>query len=442
MRRKVEDALIRWKQKARGRLPLLLLGARQVGKTYSVERFAQKHFDDFLTINFQTDLERLTRLFEIDLVPQRIVRDLSLLYGRAIDPKKTLLVFDEVQLCQPALSSLKYFAEQAPETFLIATGSLFGIVIHRDERYSFPVGKVEILHMYPLDFEEYLWAQGHGLWAEGIRACFAENRPFPAHREAMGLYREYLMVGGLPAAVNSYLSTRDFNNLREVQRGLATLYTADMAIYLDDTDASRTKAIWRSVPRQLARAHNHKFKFADVKSGARQHQYEAPFTWLENAGLVFRHRQVTSGETPFEPRGGGSFFKAYLLDVGLLSSQMGILPEVFLNPMGYQQIASGFRSALAENYIKQVLEANGLESYYWTSGNTAEIDFLIQDSRMRAVPLEVKSADNVQSKSLKVFREKYAAPLSLRLSSAEFGMAAGIKSVPLYAAYCITQGAC
>ncbi|MDR3315736.1 MAG: ATP-binding protein [Coriobacteriales bacterium] len=333
----------------------------------------------------------------------------------------------------------EHFAEKCPETYIIATGSLFGIIVHRETQYSFPVGKVEIVHLFPLDFEEYLWAQDKSVWTQGIRECFGQVRPFPAHREALALYREYLMVGGLPAAVNSWLANNDFSELRATQRNLAALYSADMGMYLEDLDASRARAIWSSIPRQLARELNKKFKLSDIQSGARQHQFEAPFTWLVNAGLVSRHHQVTSGETPFEPRGDGSFFKAYLLDVGLLSSQMGIRPDVFLDASGYGQIAAGFRGALTENYVKQSLDVNEVESYYWNSGNKAEIDFLIQDACMHVVPIEVKSADNVQSKSLKVFREKYNPPLSIRLSATNLGKANGLLTVPLYAAFCITD---
>jgi predicted AAA+ superfamily ATPase len=436
MKRKLESRLNDWKSKSK-RLPLLILGARQVGKTYLVERFAKEQFADYLILNFQTDLERLSRVFEVNLDSKRIVRELGLLYGKNITLENTLLVFDEIQLCQPAITSLKYFAERQPGMPIIATGSLFGIALHRDQRYSFPVGKVEIAHLHPLDFEEYLWAKDRALWANGIRECFAANEPFLAHREASALYREYLMIGGLPAVVADFVATDSFDSARELQRSLSTLYTADMSIYLSDIDASRTRAIWNSIPRQLAREQNNKFKLADVKSGARQKEFEAPFSWLESAGLVFRHWQTIGGMTPFEPRLDGTFYKAYLLDVGLLSSQMGVRPDVFLDHDGYRQISPAFRGALAENYIKQTLEANEVESFYWTSGNRAEIDFIIQDSRMRPVPLDIKSADNVQSKSLKVYQDKYSPELSVRISLAEFGHHKGLKSVPLYAAFCI-----
>jgi len=376
-------------------------------------------------------------LFEIDLDPLRIMRDLGLLYNKRIDPHKTLLVFDEIQLYQPALTSLKYFAEQSAKTPIIAIASLNKIVVHRQPQYSFPVGKVDIVNMHPLDFEEYLWAHNKASWAAAIRECFTQNEPFPAHRDAINTYHEYLMVGGLPAATDAFITHQDFEEVRSIQRNLAALYTADMSIYLDDIDASRTLAIWDNIPRQLARDSNNKFKLADIKTGARYHQYEAPFTWLENAGLIFRHRQSTGGIAPFEPRGGGSYYKSYLLDVGMLSSQLGIRPDVFLDASGYQQIAPRFRGALAENYVKQALQASAVDSFYWSSGNTAEVDFLIQDSTMQAVPIEVKSGDNLRSKSLKVFRDKFAPSLAMRLSLAEFGEFEGLKTVPLYAAFCI-----
>ncbi|MDR2109487.1 MAG: ATP-binding protein [Coriobacteriales bacterium] len=436
MKRKIEEQLLAWKNRPE-RLPLLVLGARQVGKTYSAEAFGARYFNDVVSVNFQTDLSRLIRLFEADLDPKRIISDLGYLYDRRIDPENTLLIFDEIQLCQPALTSLKYFAERAGEYTVIATGSLFGITVHRDARYSFPVGKVEILDLHPLDFEEYLWACGKELWAEGIRKSYRLNMPFAAHREALALYREYLVVGGLPAAVDSWLTTRDHARVRDIQRSLATLYAADMGIYLDDANAVRTRAVWDSAPRQLAREKNRKFKLAEMKGGARLHHYQAPFAWLQSAGIVHLHYQAAAEFPPLEPRDGGTFFKVFLHDVGLLGAQMDIKPEIFLNEQGYQQLASGFRGGITENYVKQALEANNLKSYYWASGNTAEVDFLFQDELMQVIPIEVKAGDNVRSKSLQLYRQRHQSAYALRLSSKEFGLEDGLKSVPLYAAFCI-----
>jgi len=255
----------------------------------------------------------------------------------------------------------------------------------------------------------------------------------------MDLYRRYTMVGGLPAAVDAYVTRGDWQAVRAAQREVATLYTADMGLYLDDATAAWTRAVWASAPQQLARETSTKFTLSDVKSGARAHLLEAPFAYLEHAGLVYRHYQSVEPHAPLTARDGGTFFKVYLLDVGLLSAQLGVRPDAFLDETTYRLLAPSFRGALAENFVKQALEANQVPSFYWRSGNTAEVDFLLTDDRMRVVPIEVKSAENVRSRSLKVFRDTFTPPLSLRISGAEFGFEDGLRSIPLYAAFCLTS---
>jgi len=437
MRRKITDELTAWKDMP-NRQPVLLLGARQVGKTYIAEHFGTDNFASSVTVNFQTDLDRLTRIFSTDLEPRRILGELGYLYGMTITDQ-TLLIFDEVQLCQPALTSLKYFAERTPRQPIIATGSQFGLAVHREPRYSFPVGKVHLLNLYPMDFEEFCWAVNKDHWIDGIRQSYQTSTPFVAHREAMDLYRRYTMVGGLPAAVDAYVAGQDWQAVRAVQREIASLYTADMGLYLDDATSAWTRAVWVSVPQQLARETGTKFKLTDVRSGARAHTLEAPFAYLEHAGLVYRHYQASEVRAPLTKRDDGTFFKVYLCDVGLLSAQLGVRPDAFLDESTYRLLSSSFRGALAENFVKQSLEANGVQSLYWRSGNTAEVDFIVTDDRQRIVPIEVKSGDNVRSRSLNVFRDTYKPPLSIRLSGAEFGLEQGLKSVPLYAGFCLTN---
>jgi len=430
-------ALVAWQNMAK-RQPVLLLGARQVGKTYIAERFGAEHFASSLTVNFQTDLDRLTRVFSTDLEPKRILDELGYLYGTTIT-EDTLVIFDEIQLCQPALTSLKYFAERAAHQPVIATGSQFGVAVHREPRYSFPVGKVHLLNLFPMDFEEFCWAVGREHWADGIRASFKTSTPFVAHREAMDLYRRYTMVGGLPAAVEAYVTSGDWQAVRAAQREVASLYTADMGLYLDDATAAWTQAVWASVPQQLARETGNKFKLTAVRPGARAHTLEAPFAYLEHAGLIYRHYQAAEVRAPLTKRIDGTFFKVYLCDAGLLSAQLGVRPDAFLDESTYRLLSPSFRGALAENFVKQTLETNQVTSMYWRNNNTAEVDFIITDDHLRIVPIEVKSADNIRSKSLGVFRDTYQPPLALRLSGAEFGLENGLKSVPLYAAFCLTS---
>ncbi|MCL2091721.1 MAG: ATP-binding protein [Micrococcales bacterium] len=436
MRRTIEARLARWAQ-TDDALPLVLLGARQVGKTYSARQLGADRFAKTAYVNFQTDLARLTRVFDGVLDPWRIVEDLGLLLGVPITPGDTLVVLDEVQLCQPALTALKYFAEQAPGLRVVATGSLFGVTVHREPRFSFPVGKVEIATMHPMTFEEYCWATGRDTWPDAIRACLAEDRPFVAHDEALAQLRRYLMVGGMPAAVERLVTSGDWDQVRQVQGDIAHLYAADASLYLDDATAARVRAIWDSAPRQLARQ-NRKFKLADMAKGARAEQYEAAFAWLENAGLVHRHRLVEQPPSaPLRPVPDGTFFKTYLADVGLLSQALGVRPQVYLDDDARRVISSVFHGALAQNLVKQSLEAAGVASGYWTSGNTAEVDFLVVDDQMRVLPLEVKSADNVRSKSLGVYAQRHHPPYAVRCSTKQFGREPHLRSVPLYATFCL-----
>ncbi len=438
MKRKVEDELLRWKSRP-GRQPLLLLGARQVGKTFTAEHFGGENFAKVVTVNFQTDLARLRPLFEGTLEPSRIVEDLGYLTGTVISPQDTLIIFDEVQLCPPALTSLKYFAEQAPGYAIIATGSLFGVSIRRDDQYTFPVGKVDVVQMHPLDFEEYLWARGLEAQADGVRASVARGTAFVAHDDLMRQVRHYMMVGGLPRVVAGFVESGDWEEIRRLQQDLALLYVADMAMYAETGDAVRTRAIWDSVPRQLARDVSRKFKLSDMRSGARFHQYETSFAWLEAAGLIHRHYQVEEPVAPFRPREDGTFFKAYLFDTGLLSARLGVPPAVFGTEEGYARIAGGFRGGVAENYVKQALVAAGLDSMYWTSGAAAEVGFLLVDETMGVVPVEVKSGDNTRSRSLESYRARYHPDRAIRLSARNIGREDGLVSLPLYAAFCLPE---
>ncbi|MDR0783313.1 MAG: ATP-binding protein [Propionibacteriaceae bacterium] len=454
LRRKIETDLLAWKRRT-NRKPLLLLGARQVGKTHSVERFGRAHFNSTVTINFQTDGARLRPIFEADLHPKRIIEDISYLTGSRIVPGQTLLIFDEIQLCNPALTSLKYFQEQASEYPIIATGSLFGVSISREDSYTFPVGKVDLVNMVPMDFEEYLWAVGAQVQAEGVRSiiervrsCAEDPRAssrsdsslgYVAHDEMMRQLRRYMMIGGLPEVVSSFVEQADWGEIRRLQQDLATHYTADMALYASPGDAVRTRAIWSSVPRQLTRDNSTKFKLTDMKSGARFRQYETSFAWLESAGLIHRHFQAEEPVAPLRPREDGTFFKVFLLDVGILSARLGVVPEVFCSTAGAQQISTTFRGGIAENYVKQALVACGVESMYWRSGNTAEVDFLLVDATMGVIPLEVKSGDNVRSSSLNLYNTRYRPTRSVRMSSRNFGFEDGLISLPLYAAFCLPE---
>ncbi|MEI3231994.1 MAG: AAA family ATPase [Gordonibacter pamelaeae] len=320
MRRKIEEALLAWKN-SRVRKPLVLNGARQVGKTYSILDFAQKQYRNLLYIDFSAQ-KNACALFEGDITPEALLPQLEVITKTSVDPESTLLFFDEVQACPRALTSLKYFFERAPEYHVVAAGSLLGVALGREE-YSYPVGKVDTLTMHPLDFEEFLWAFREEQLADLIRAAYADDRPMGLHDYALGHYRRYLLVGGMPEAVDAASSSASPSEIQPIQLGIADAYIADMTKYASPLDSAKILNVWRSVPEQLAKE-NHKFQYATISSSARAFQYEAPINWLNAAGLVSFCYRVSEGRKPLGAFVEQDFFKLYLLDVGLLAAWYGV----------------------------------------------------------------------------------------------------------------------
>lgn len=436
MKRKIEAVVSAWLEAKDGR-PLLIKGPRRVGKTYIAKEYLAGVIGPghVVYLDFQTDLQGLESLFAGRSDVGRIVGDLELYLGRSIDSASDVLVFDEVQLCDKALNSLRFFAQS--DYRVIATGSLLGVTLSKyrqdGRRLPFP-SDVRHVSMHPMDFEEFLWALGQESMAQGIRTCYEQARPYPRHEEALSFYRQYLVVGGMPRAVASYAASASFEEVREVQSEIDQTYVADMPI----SQAALCRAIWDSVPRQLAREGTRKFKYADVARGGRANRFEEPLDWLESAGIISLNRQTNSCELPLQARDGGAFFKAYMADTGLMYYKFGLAPNLLLMPESYSALSAAFRGALAENYVMQQLEANGVRTYYWTPGDASgEIEFLTSTSRGDLLPIEVKSGENVRSRSLKSFMAKTSCPLGLRVSAREFGQEGSLKSIPLYAAFCI-----
>jgi len=422
MERKIVKELLSWKDSPK-RMPLILHGARQVGKTYTVLSFGKQYYKNTVYFNME-DSSEITAIFERDLKPERIIRELSAISGQSIFKGDTLIIFDEIQACERALTSLKYFCEKAPEYHLIAAGSLLGVAINR-EKYSFP--------MYPLDFEEFLWATGNDRLCELIKQAYSGFTPLSFHDTAMDLYKTYLVVGGMPRAVLEYVDTSDFDFVLAAQKTLNDSYIADMAKYATPQETTKIMAAWSSVPAQLAKE-NHKFQYKVIKSGARAYEYETPIDWLKAAGIINKCVRISEGKMPLSAYADNASFKIYMMDVGLLCSKFGISANVIVNsPHSFD----GFKGALAENYIMQVLVTNGFEPFYWSSQGKAEVDFVFQDKQGRIIPLEGKSADNVRSKSLKTFVSLYKPPYSIRVSAKNFGFENEIKSIPLYALFCL-----
>ena len=430
MERKIVDSLISWKNNPE-KQPLLLQGARQVGKTYTLLSFGKEHYKNVAYFSFEESKE-IPAIFERDLNPERIVRELAANCGQTIMPGDTLVIFDEIQACEQALTSLKYFAERAPQYHIIAAGSLLGVAMKR-EKFSFPVGKVDMLHLLPMDFEEFLWAVSQDRICGLIREAYEGFTPLSLHDTAMDLYKTYLVVGGMPRAVQEYADKRDFDFVTAIQKTLNDSYIADMAKYATPQETTRIMAAWASVPAQLAKE-NRKFQYKVIKSGARSKDYEVALDWLKSAGTINKCVHVTEGKMPLSAYAENEAFKVYMVDTGVLCSKLDIPAGTVLHT---PQSFYGFKGALAENYIMQALVANGINPYYWTSPGKAEVDFVFQDRQGNIIPLEAKSAENVRSKSLRGYCDIYKPEYSVRVSGRNFGFENGIKSIPLYSVFCL-----
>lgn len=430
MKRKIVDKLIKWKNSS-NRMPLVIYGARQVGKTYTALSFGKEHYKNTVYFNLEDSTE-VSNIFERDLDPERIIKELAAKSAQTILKGDTLIIFDEIQACERALTSLKYFCENAPEYHIIAAGSLLGVALNR-EKYSFPVGKVNMITLYPLDFEEYLWALDKGQIAELIRDSFDNNKPLSIHETAIDLYKSYIITGGMPQAVQEYLREKDYNFVTATQKNINDAYIADMAKYATPNETTKIMAAFNSVPAQLAKD-NKKFQYKVIKSGARAYEYETPLDWLKASGVIIKCHKVMEGKLPLSAFADNTSFKVYMTDNGLLCSKFGIPSNAILVDM---PAFEGFKGALAENYVAAALVVNGYTPYYWESNGNAEVDFVIQDRDGNIIPIEVKAADNVRSKSLNQFVAKYKPKYSVRVSGKNFGFENGIKSVPLYAVFCI-----
>lgn len=432
MKRLIEKELLKWKE-SDYRKPLLVYGARQVGKTYSIVEFGKSNYSNIAYFNFEGN-STLRDIFLPDLDPVRIVLSLETFSGQKITKNNTLIIFDEIQECAEALTSLKYFCEEANEYHIIAAGSLLGLALNRG-KFSFPVGKVNMITMYPLNFEEYLLACERNDLIELINKSFNENTPIAEiiHQILLNYYHEYLAIGGMPSVVRSYLERKDYDYVRIVQNEIQGNYYGDMTKYTDIKESNKIIAAYRSIPSQLAKD-NHKFQYSLIGSGARARDYEGAIEWLTTAGVVYRCNKVKEGYYPIKLYEEFSSYKIYMSDVGLLACSLNMtIPSILTN-----NISSNTKCAIAENYVMQQLVSKGITPYYWESNGKAEVDFVIQ-LNSQAIPVEVKYADNVQAKSLKVYMQKYKPEYAIRVSGKNFGFENNIKSIPLYALFCLNK---
>lgn len=431
MYRKLIGFLEAWKD-CEHRKPLILQGARQVGKTYSVLEFGRTCYENVAYFNFETN-PRLNQTFEENISPDYLIPILSHISGQTIVREKTLVVFDEVELCERALTSLKYFCEEAPDYHIIVAGSLLGVAVNR-AKFSFPVGKVDMKTLYPMDMEEFLLAMGEGALVERIKKCFDMDTPLPSalHDAAMQLYRQYLVVGGMPECVKQFAETKDYILIRHTQDTILTSYLNDMSKYNNLNEIKKTRLAYDNITVQLSKR-NTRFQYKLIKKGGRALEFENAIEWLCLSGIVSQVYKVEQIKKPLENYRDIDAFKIYVSDLGLLCAKKDLLANDVLYMV---EELSDFKGGMAENYVNVQLVINGYTTYYWESKRGAEIDFVIQREG-RLIPIEVKSADNTKAKSLKAYMETYKPDYAIKLSAKNFGFEDGKKTVPLYAAFCI-----
>ena len=419
------EQLQKWKAKKR-RKPLIIRGARQVGKTWLMKELGSSAYESVVYINFDNN-ERMRRLFEGSLEVERIVTGLELYAGHKIDPENTLLIFDEVQEIPKALTSLKYFNEDAPQYQIICAGSLLGVALHQGT--SFPVGKVEFLDLYPLSFFEFMMAMGKD---EHVKLVQDGNFDMATtfKQDYIDLLRHYYYVGGMPEAVQAFADNRDFNEVCEIQQRILAAYEQDFSKHAPNEAVPRIRMLWNSIPAQLTKE-NKKFIYGLIKEGARAKEYELAILWLTDCGLVHKVHRVTAPNLPLKAYEDLKAFKLFLVDVGLLSCMVGLRQDVLLDG---NKLFKEFKGALTEQYVLQQLKTlKGISTYYWTADRgTAEVDFVV-DTGSDVIPIEVKAEVNLQAKSLKVYREKYHPNLSIRTSMADYKQEDWLLNLPLWA---------
>lgn len=425
MYRMAMENLLAWKQ-SRRRKPLIIEGARQVGKTWLMKEFGRQVYGDTVYINFDSNA-RMAELFASDLDTKRLVLGLELYAGRKIDPENALLIFDEVQEVPRALAALKYFCEDAPQYHIVCAGSLLGIALHRGT--SFPVGKVDFLKLYPLSFQEFLMAIGKKQFSELLdQQDFSMITSFrETYADAL---KQYYFVGGMPEAVESFAENQDFNEVRQIQKRILAAYEQDFSKHAPNEVVPRLRMLWNSIPAQLAKE-NKKFIYGLVREGARAKDYETALLWLSDCGLVHRVSRVNAPGIPLRAYEDMKAFKLFVLDVGLLGCMTGLHQRTLLDG---NALFVEFKGALTEQYVCQQLKnLADLELCYYTNDRgSCEVDFVV-DTSGRVMPLEVKAETNLRAKSLKTYREKFSPELAIRTSMADYRKEDGLVNLPLYA---------
>lgn len=426
MKRKIMRDLIAWKNNL-SRMPLIIEGARQVGKTWLMKEFGAIYYKNTVYFNFD-DNRKLHKLFEQDLDTNRLISELELISGSKITPHETLIIFDEIQECNRALVSLKYFCENASEYHVVSAGSLLGVAIHGDN--SFPVGKVNTIQLYPMTFAEFLDAVGETRYTAIIENK-AYNSAYAIADDLINYLKYYYFVGGMPKAIQSFITQKNLEEVRKIQKNILADYERDFSKHIEASSIPKVGLIWNSIPGQLAKE-NKQFIYKEMKQGARTSQFEQAFYWLSKVGLIYMVNRIETPNLPLVAYKKNAF-KVYMLDVGLLSAQSGLTIQNLTNPN--PEVFNHFKGALTEQYVLQELKAATNENvFYWMNDRkkgVAEVDFLLQyDGNI--IPIEAKASVNLRAKSLKAYMDYYEPAVALRTSLARFGINENLYDIPLY----------
>ncbi len=424
MKRKAIKELINWKKKKKHK-PIIIRGARQVGKTWLMQEFGKNEYQQTAYINFDSN-PRMADLFAKDLDLERLLLGLDIEVGFKIDPQNTLIIFDEIQECPKALTSLKYFNENAPQYDVVAAGSLLGVACH--EGTGFPVGKVEFMDLYPLSFEEFIEALGESPLLELIRKQdFELIKTFKD--KYLNLLKQYCYIGGMPEIVQDFIDNKDFNAVRAKQKDILSAYERDFTKHIPANTVAKIRLLWKSIPAQLTKD-NKKFIYGAIKEGARAKEFETALSWLCDCGLIYKVNRISKPGLPITAYEKFDAFKLFMLDVGLLGALTNLDVKTLLEE---NKIFEEFKGAIAEQYVLQQFKTiNNLPVFYWTNETSrSEIDFVIElDSNI--IPVEVKSSTNLKAKSLKIYRDKFSPKVLIRTSTADYNQNEGLYDIPLY----------
>jgi predicted AAA+ superfamily ATPase len=424
MERKAEHQLLQWKD-SRNRKPLLIYGARQVGKTWLMKKLGEKVFENTLYVNFEKEI-LLRGIFEQDYEPKRIIKLLETYFNQSVTPGKTLVILDEIQEAKGGLTSLKYFKEEMQELHLIGAGSLLGIALEKET--SFPVGQVSFLNLYPMDFSEFLIALGH---KNIVRAIEEQDWLLlkPLRNTLMTLLKQYFFVGGMPEAVLAFSETENYQEVKEIQLAILQAYEQDFSKHAPTEIIPRIRMVWNSVVSQLAKE-NKKFIYGILKEGARAKEFEQAIHWLENYGLIYRVYRTKKAHFPLAAYADLQAFKVYTLDVGLLSALGNLSSQTLIEN---ERMFTEFKGALTEQFVLQEFKSMGFRQlFYWANDSgSAEVDFMLEKEN-KLFPIEVKSGENLQSKSLKTFAQKYPETHCFRTSLSDYRKETWMTNIPIY----------